>query len=661
MTVGPRPQESYEEIVSVNEHPLRVVPGTYQVQEAARFGEKISTGTLKYGDFNPYENAHAVSSFLGGYGLDAYASVENPEQFYNCYFESTDLDASRGHVILAPVRTLETTGLNAPAVWQGEITPTTGAFAGVTKWVAVGGTKVAYRNSDGSWTATAITLPANARKGAVAVFGGALVVGFGASAKAVYTLDLATTLSVQNDTAVTLYAFAITADQASLYIAGGPATSDTYKLTAGLAPDQMDSVLTSCGGVGDIITALAPGGGIVLLFVGRQDELGMIDFNGVYRSLVPLDTRLSTNNVGMRWFMGAGGEEQRGATSLVFPRDRSTWVYEPSSTTTGRADNISVWAIQGFEGGSIKGITNAIQGSARWLWYVMTDGTTGHSFLVKRDALSGATHPQLDLGANQCHSLGITSLFGTNPLLMVGVGNNIASIVLPLDGESPLTDSACQFISTGVIDMPDIDLGFPDEDKIPFTVRVVADNLLPGARSITVYANTDDSGWIELGTVSNSPSGEVNFPTGSTAKRVKLRFVLVSNDSAETPILHGFSLRASLNPKLYRIWSFQAYMPGGYHQVGGEDTRNSYELISAFWASRKLGIPLNYRDRWGDNWIVRLLKLAENETLREDTKAPETIMEMTLLEVTPGGGTSLWDHPLFTWDTATSLWGAGGP
>lgn len=363
----------------------------------------------------------------------------------------------------------------------------------------------------------------------------------------------------------------------------------------------------------------------------------------------------------MRWALGSGGEEQRGALALVFPRDRSLWLYTPSGGGAGTAENISVWSKQGLRPPTIRGRTTSIQGTARWLYHCINNGTSGNSWLLKRDMLSGAVHSQNDLGVNLGDAMGVTSLFGSNPLLMVGSGNNAVSLILPLDGESPLDDPNTRYQPSGILDMPDIDLGFPDEQKIPFTIRVVADNLTPAGQQIEVWASLDGEPLTQLGIVENTPGGTVSFPSTVSANRIQIRFILKTIDPALTPQLLGFSLRVSINAKLYRIWRFQAALPGVRHQDGSEDRRNPKSMIDALWELRILGVPVAFVDRWGDQWTVRILKVSEAEIVREIDRVAESRMELTLLEFARGEGGTKWDDPIAIWDAPSSIWGSGGP
>ena len=85
----PNPIPGQPDQVQIDGMPLQLVPGKYSVEEADRFGEKVSQGTLRYADFNPYESAHAVAALTGGAGLRRYSDAgDDPTQFATLYKES---------------------------------------------------------------------------------------------------------------------------------------------------------------------------------------------------------------------------------------------------------------------------------------------------------------------------------------------------------------------------------------------------------------------------------------------------------------------------------------------------------------------------------------------------------------------------------------------
>lgn len=673
--LGPTPGQGSGSDVRVNGAPLVLRNGTYKVIEAPRFGEKISTGDLRYADFNTFESAHAVALFTGGYGLRRYSDVADSStpEIQSCYDEAEDVDCRYGPAILALQRLPEVTGLDGPIVWMGEFTPARGSLAGQTQFIAVGGTQVAHRHGDSDWHVHPIALPAQARRGAVGVFNGNLIFGFGSDALAVYSDDIDTYANVTNQALAPLYLWAFTSDRAQALAAGGPLLTDANKLIAGTngATNYDTDHAVTCSTSEGEITGLSPGGGLVLVFVGRDRELGCVDNNAIYRSLVAFDSSLPTNCVPMRWGQGGLGQgEQRGSVRIFYSRDRSLEAYSPSTATTGGLQDMSVWGKQGFRPQRVKGITTAIQGTSRWLYHTIYNATLDESFLLAADMNSGVIHVVGALGPVQALAMGVTSIFGDRPTLFIGAGADIVRIRLPLEGENPIDDPEMFYQLSGTLTMPDIDLGFPDEDKVGLFFRLVATaevngvdvGLQPGTHSIDVEMSFDGGPYVPVGTMNSSPSVEFAIPDTPTFKRAKPRFTLRTSDPASTPQLLGFSLRVSLNAKLYRIWDFEAMMLSDTFPTGGQDTRNPQNVINDFWVARIRGRPVEFTDRWGFQYTVRILQFAEQEITEENLKTPETMLSFRLLELTgPHAGpySLAWGSPLTIWGgpMPNSTWG----
>lgn len=655
---GPNPSVGQAAQVTLDGISISCLPGKYEVTEADRFGQKISQGDLSYNDFNPFESSDTISNLTGGAGLRREsdnpipASSNNPISMYK---ESSGVNASGYPTVLSLLPSIETLpGATTTPVWSGEFTPSSGALAGVTQFVAVAGTKV-YRRVSGSWTDTGIVLAAAALKGAVGAFLGTLIIGYGSAATAQATADLATVTNVQQTTGPTnIYVWAVSTDRAASYVAGGTTISNYNQVMSSTAAASGYGTPIQTGN--GIITGLAPGGGLALVFVGKTTELGEIDTGGTYRTLIPFDSSLSTNCNPLRWWMSSGQTLQRGALVLVFPRERGIWTYQPSSQLAGNAYNISPWANPVVRPPNARGLVTAMQGTARWLYYTTTNGS-GRTFIWRRDAATGNSHTWVDLGTNGCQTMAITSMFGTNPILFVGYGNSIASITLALDGDNEVDDPACRYVSSGTLDLADIDLGFPDEDKIGFYVHIVADDLVPGAQQISVSAADDNKTFLSLGTVSNSPNGSLMFATYTAVKRLSIRLTLTTTDPTKTPKLLAVSVRLSLNTQLFRLWQFTGTLSAGSSQdFGGDDLRNPQSDISKLWADRAAGVPLQFTDRWNDNYTVRLLRFSEMQSVRNIDKTPETQISCTLLYVASGKGTIVYDSSLAVYDAPTSVY-----
>lgn len=667
---GPLPQIGAQGAVVIDGQSLNLVPGTYSVEEAPRFGEKISTGDLRYADFNPYESAHSVSALIGGYGLRDYTdlpppSPEQPEQGLTRYLESDGCDCRDGKIILGPYkRPIVLTGATETPVWIGEfpVAYGRGAYGGQRILLCIAGTKIFVINTDYTATDTGLTLPASARKGAVAVFGSKLIIGFGANAYGVYTEDLAAYNNVTQGLAegiVTrnpIYIFEVTVDQAAVYVAGGPSKLNVNTITSSAdGGTEYDTNLTICGGDDSSITSLAPGGGIYSVMVGKETELGAVDLQGIYRTLAPYDSRRTTNSNFMRWALGRGEREDQGPMAVFFPRDDSLWMYQPR---TQSMRDVSPWGEPGIRPLNVRGIPTAFQGAARWGYWTLTNADTGESYLVAREHRTGAHHPIASLGVNDVQVIGYSALLDGSPVIYVGVGTSILAMHQPPDGSYPPDCSDYLYTAEGNLDLPAITLNFPDELKISFHVRVVAANLLPGVRTVEVlYAYDDDTTYTSLGFISESPAGEVSFPTSESARRIKIRFTLRTTDITTTPEIQGVSVRLSLNSKLYRIWTFQTYLPASTQQFGSADLKNAFTLINDLWRAREDGIPISFIDRWDVPWTVRPLRIKETEVISEPDKTPETVLDLALLQFAPGAGNLIYDDAASIYDNEDERYG----
>jgi len=653
----PNPIPGQPDQVRIDGMPLQLVPGKYSVEEADRFGEKVSQGTLRYADFNPYESAHAVAALTGGAGLRRYSDAgDDPTQVATLYKESSNVNCCFTPVVLSPEIFLEALpSATGPAVFIGDDLRLSSPGVMVQRQVAVGptstGTGVWTRTSNGPWSLQVNIAKATARTAAVGIFGTHLLIGFGSTATAVCVDPAGLVTDAEQSAsepggAVPIYVWAYTSDHAANYIAGGPTINSYTNVMSSLTVDVGYAQPVSTGD--SLITSLAPGGGLVLVYVGKIDELGEISNDAVYHSLIPFDAHMVTNCAPLRWLLGSGAQPARGTMNLVFPRERSLWEYAPADQFSGQANVIAPWSNQYRRPPNARGIITAIQGTSRWLYYAVQNNA-GHTWIYRNDQSTGAPHTYLDLGTGGVGDISVTHLFSGNPLLCFSYGTNIAQVILPLDGDMELDDPNCRYQQTGYVDIPDIDLGFPDEDKIGFTVRVIADNLVGLNRYIDVQYGVDGGSLSDMGNVITSPSGEVQFPLHTKAKRISLRFNLLSDDDTQTPELWGFSVRVSLNTKVYRLFVLQTRLPAGSFSTLADDLQNPYLQIKQAWSDRAAGFPVDFADPWNDDYQVRIIKLQVQQALREPDKTPEWVIDWTLLEFLPGT-TSLVPTTTFVYD-----------
>jgi hypothetical protein len=653
----PNPVPGQPDQVVVDGMPLELVPGKYSVEEADRFGEKVSQGTLKYADFNPFESAHSVAALIGGAGLRRYSDAgDDPTQFATLYTESSNINCCFAPAILSPEVTFEPLpGATAAAVWIGEDSRYVGG-ALVQRLLAVApmgaDTGVYQRQVGGPWLLVATISGKNTPiTCAIGEFAGTLIIGFGGTATAVvmhidYSIHDVMQAASEPGGAVPIFVWAYAQDHAANYIAGGPFNNHYFRVMSSTAVETGYATPVSTGDT--LITCIVPGGGLVLLYVGKEDALGMIDLQSVYHTLIPFDSHLATNCSPLRWVRATGTDNARGSMLLVFSRERSLWEYAPSDQFSGTASVIAPWSTSYRRPPNARGLVTAIQGSSRWLYYSVAN-EQGHTWLYRNDQNTGAPHTYLDLGVTDCEYITITHLAPGNPLLVFSAGTNIGQVILPLDGDMELDDPACRFTTQGYVDIPDIDLGFPDEDKVGFTVRIISDNLVGFDRYHDVQFSQDGGPWSDLGNVITSPGGEVSFPLGTKAKRIKLRIWFFTSDNSQTPQLWGFSVRVSLNTKVYRLFVFQTRLPAGSYSTLADDLQNPYLQIKQAWSDRANGIPVDFADPWSDPYKVRVIKVQQQQALREADRSPEWVLDWTLLEFLPST-TSLVPVTIFVYD-----------
>jgi hypothetical protein len=341
--------------------------------------------------------------------------------------------------------------------------------------------------------------------------------------------------------------------------------------------------------------------------------------------------------------------------------------YAPGTTDAGTASNIAPWANPVVRPPNSRGSVTAICGTARWLFFTVTTGT-GHSWVWRRDSVTNPagqnpSHQYLDLGSVASKALFIspvTSLTG-NPMMFVGSGNGLVSVILPLDGDSELDDPNCRFTNTGTWDMSDVDLGLPDEDKIGFSVRLITDqSLVPGGQTLDVQFALDGGVFQDLGSASDNPSS-IPFPAATKGKKISPRLVFTTNDPTKTPQLWAVVFRLSVNPLLYKVVDFEGVISsGGFFGTGADNMANPQDSINQLWADATAGLPVLFTDRWGDLYTARILDFSEQQSTMQPDATPETTVTLSLLlmqgPIPQTSGVTLYDDPGALYDVPTSVY-----
>lgn len=629
-------------IVTLDGHPLMVVKGSYTDTEGQRFGDKISIGDIRYSDFSPYETAEGCARFDGGFGLLRYSDLlesqstafQRPGLAHTYTLECTDLDCSNGYGIMSGKRTAETLPANAtPVFFMSEYTTANG----VSHFIAVSASGIYERSLGGTWAATA-WVPAFPPVCA-AIFGNRLIIGYGATYPAQYSDDLSAVNSVTADGIIALYVFALTQDRSSVFMAGGPLATDSNKLRSSADGSQFaNGSSVTVAPTGEPVVGIAPGGGVSTIFFATRAGLGQISTAGIVQALVPFDWPHATNGTGLGWWLGRGDDAQRGPAILHFVRDNDPYIFSPGQTgASGSATNIAPWADPNLQPPHQVGIPTAWFGTARYLYYAYSSPVTGNTYLVRRNFLTGSTLHYWDLGVHVCQAISMTDLFNSQPLLFAGQGIGVVSTPLQRSGGSPLSDTACRYGALAIMLLPGSDMGFPDEYKVEFAVRVEADNLAPGIRFIEVEYALDGefptpTTYTPLGVADSSPVSEIVFDNPNPVDRhMHLKLICTNTDETNTLILRGITMRRSINPTLYRWWEFDVILPAG-EGTYADDLQNPKTLRDALWSSRIAGVPVIFRDEFGDSFYTRIMKLEFKTVQLGVSEAPQEIAHVTLLQ-----------------------------
>lgn len=646
--------------------------GSYSSKPAQRFGQKISVGPLKYQDFNPYESGFSLSTVNAGYGLQNYSDLSNPEIATCFYNEGSNVSTAEIYPVLAPPITVETLPLifgsdsfSSP-LFMGEWT-----ISGTTYFVAIAGNCLFSRAQDGTWTRriafgrTGAIGNGSPIPGAVAIFNNTLIVGF-SNSTAQYFTSFVSGPGNCTDGSNPIYIFALTADRASVYAAANDTITVGNEVISSVDGITYGGTPVVCGDPGVFINAMAPGGGICTVFIGKPTEMGWITSSSApfYQKLMEYDTSNANNSLGMRLYQGNPHDEQNGATVVCVPRDNDLYQFAPDSQTSGQATNVSPWAQSindplprtVINPPNVRGRFTAIQGTARFLYAAIYNSDTGNTYIIRRDSRSGGWHTWLDFGDNFCRVMGVTSIFDPEPMLLAGYGYDASSsggayvASVPLDGNS--------FGTTGSLTYSRIDYLFPNEPKLFIAVQVSA-FLETADASIDVYQSVEDGTYALMGTVSGVGviNSDFEFPTYTTGRWTTVKLVLNTTDPTVTPQVRAVLVRGTVVPALYRVIEFSSLTPEGSTAMITDNKDNSHTMIEAFWDMVADASPQEFVDTWGDPWIVRVLDFQTTEVYREVGRTPETQMHFVLLTVKNGGGDELYDAELSLYDADWALWG----
>jgi len=189
--------------------------------------------------------------------------------------------------------------------------------------------------------------------------------------------------------------------------------------------------------------------------------------------------------------------------------------------------------------------------------------------------------------------------------------------------------------------------GFGQDDKGWLKVVIFADNV-SSTNSITVEEQHDngisDTGsWTAVGsaiTSTTTNTATVSFASGTTGKRLRLRFSLGSSTST-TPILRGFRIYAIPSPDVWWEWEITCRIGTGNTLLNGNpDTETAKTVMARLETLRDQDFPLKFSDIDGsDSKNVKIVQMVKHAQVRKvdgpmaHAEHLETLVTLRLQEV----------------------------
>ena len=621
--------------VELDGDPLMLKPGSeYHVKSASTFAPKSSQGDPSYGDLEPYDSPSAQANWAAGYGyLRASHTVSSDGwsgSYWAGYLEGLNVDASLpGRVILSPPMTFET----LPFL-DNSMTPARCVELGGTLLCAAGTALYVRNDTTAAWRAlNATPFPNNATD--AAVLGGTVFVALGDAQNMQYTSGpFGGTVFPTFGT--TLPATYLTTDKVGLYRSFG--INQVQGSTSGIGW-AIEPVLT----VGDSsapITSLAPGGGLVLLWAGKQDGLWGIPSGagGTATKYLPFERRYARNARPLMW---------HGPLVLV-PNGRGLWTFQASSQTSGEASNITP-ARDSQQLGRVRGDIRALGDSARYVYAALVDTTfvPPQCYIDKMDTRNGHWHTWLYPGQGNCETM-FSRATDTNlgpPSLWFGFGNHLGHVGLPMTGDDPLSDpNSLYTTSTTNVELisSSFDFNLPDAEKALLWVVLGAERLQGAIKFVNIdYQLDGDNTWrtdLSPRTSYAALSTKMFFPrTTPHCHWVQLRYQPRTFVPTDTPVIRYVVIHARVLIENRWRWTLTVSL-GQNQQLANFAQREefAFRLYRKLLRLREFQDVVVFRDREGYSWNVLLDQV--DATLQRESGGvqPEYTVGMELTQALPG-------------------------
>ncbi len=160
-----------------------------------------------------------------------------------------------------------------------------------------------------------------------------------------------------------------------------------------------------------------------------------------------------------------------------------------------------------------------------------------------------------------------------------------------------------------------IHAGFRRVEKSMPALWIEVDNL-SATRTIEVqYAIDDSNTYRSWQTLTNNGEHVLYLPQNKTTEEfsfIRLRFILVTDSTSETPVLEAFSMMVMMRPDFTMGYTFDVI--GGNSQTSGmfEDDRTGYSIMHDLREARNKKYPIPLITPFGDEVLGYLTSITEN-------------------------------------------------
>lgn len=184
-----------------------------------------------------------------------------------------------------------------------------------------------------------------------------------------------------------------------------------------------------------------------------------------------------------------------------------------------------------------------------------------------------------------------------------------------------------------------IDVGFRRVQKSMDKLFIEARNCT-SARYIDVYYSLDGGGWVHWGKISTNGIVELNNPGGEFTREfnyVQLRFDFITNNSAQSPILEGYSLSFIMRPDTRKGYNFNIYAVSNYEHGMYQDDRSAQEILDDLYEVRNSKRPVELIDIFGRSHRGYVTAIQEQPVYRviegDDNVDIEVMYQINFVEI----------------------------